>query len=113
METPVDVVESLYERVEKFGKTSLELAKLKTVHKTTHVLTSLTARLSVILMLVLFTLLINIGIALYLGECLGKSYYGFFIVAGFYFIAAVIFHFFMRKWIKKPLSDLFISQLLN
>jgi hypothetical protein len=73
----------------------------------------LVPRLSVIIMISLFALVLNIGIALLLGELLGKSYYGFFIVAGFYLVAGIILHFFLHKWIKKPISDLIIKQALQ
>jgi len=69
--------------------------------------------LSVIVIFSLFTLVFNIGIALYLGELLGKMYYGFFIVAAFYLIGGIVFHLFMHKWIKKPLSELINKQALK
>jgi len=67
----------------------------------------------VVVVATLFVLVFNIGIALWLGELLGKSYYGFFIVAAFYLIAAIVLHFFLLRWIKKPMSDLIISQALQ
>ncbi len=113
METPVSLLETLFEKGEAYGKTSLELAKLKSLETTTHVVTSLVSKMSVILMLLLFGLVFNIGVALMLGEFLGKSYYGFFIVAAFYLVAALVFHFFLLKWIKKPVSELIIIQALQ
>ena len=113
METSVSSVESLYERIEAYGKTSYELTKLKSLETTTIVVTSLVSRLSVILMISLFALVLNIGIALWLGELLGQSYYGFFIVAAFYLLAGIVLHIFLHRWIKKPLSDLIITQALQ
>jgi len=113
METTARIFETLYEKAEAYGKTTYELSKLKVLETTTVVVTSLVSRLSVILMLSMFALVFNIGIALLLGELIGKSYYGFFIVAAFYLIAGIILHFFLHKWIKKPLSDLIISQALQ
>jgi len=103
----------LFEKAETFGKTTYELSKLKALETTTVVASSIVARLSVVLMLSIFTLVFNIGVALYLGDLLGKSYYGFFIVAAFYLIAGIVLHFFLHKWIKKPLADLIISQALQ
>jgi phosphoglycerol transferase MdoB-like AlkP superfamily enzyme len=113
METPGNLVESLYKRVEVYGKTTYELSKLKFLETTINVVNALVPRLSVIIMISLFALVLNIGIALLLGELLGKSYYGFFIVAGFYLAAAIVLHFFLHKWIKKPISDLIIKQALQ
>lgn len=113
METPTTLIEELYERGEAYSKTTFELAKFKALESTTVVVTALIWRLSVIVMLALFALVLNIGIALWLGELLGKSYYGFFIVAGFYLLAGIVFHFFLLSWIKKPVSDLIITQALQ
>lgn len=113
METPVNSIELLYERVEAYVKTTFELSKLKLLASTTEIAASLLARLGVLVMISLFLLVLNIGIALFLGELLGKSYYGFFIVAAFYLVAGIVFHFFLQKWIKKPLSELIINQALK
>ena len=113
METPSNLIEQLYERSEAYAKTSIELAKLKALETTTRVVTTMIWRLSVIIMMSLCVLVLNIGIALWLGELLGKSYYGFFIVAAFYLVAGLILHFFLHHWIKKPVSDLIITQALQ
>ena len=113
MEIPSNLIESLFERAEEFGKTTYELSKLKTLRTTTAVVTALISRLSVIMMISMFILILNIGIALFLGEILGKTYWGFFIVAGFYLLAGIVFHLFMENWIKKPLFDLIIKKALQ
>lgn len=107
------LIESLYERVEVYAKTTYELSKLKLLKTTIVVVPSLVSRLVVILMITLFTLVFNIGIAFYLGELLGKVYYGFFIVAAFYLVAGIVLHFFLHHWIKKPISNLIIKQALQ
>ena len=113
METPATSIESLFERIEAYSKTTYELSKLKLLETTINIVNLLVPRLSVIIMISLFALVLNIGIALLLGELLGKSYYGFFIVAGFYLAAGFLLHFFLHKWIKKPISDLIIKQALQ
>jgi hypothetical protein len=113
MESPTDNIESLFQRLETFAITIFELSKLKLLHTTTIIVTSLIVRIGVIIMISLFALVLNIGIALYLGELLGKDYFGFFIVAVFYLIASLILHFFLHKWIKKPISNLIIKQVLQ
>ena len=113
METPANFIEELFERAEVFGKTTYVLSKFKTLKTTTSVVTALISRLSVIMMISMFILILNIGIALFLGEILGKTYWGFFIVAGLYLLAAIVFHLFMSNWIKKPLFDLIIKKALQ
>lgn len=113
METPASEIESLVEQAEALAQTSYELAKLRSLQTTTEVSSSLIARLSVMLMVSLTVLLLSISTALLLGDLLGKSYYGFFIVSGFYLIASIVLHFFLRKWIKNPVADAIISQALH
>lgn len=113
METGESLIESLFEKAEAYAKTTYDLSKLKVLETTTQVAATLVSRLSVIIMFSLFTIVLSIGIALLLGESLGKIYYGFFIVAAFYLVAGIVFHFFLRKWIKRPLSELIIKQSLQ
>jgi hypothetical protein len=115
METtsPTLQIESLYEKSEQYAKTAIQLTKLKTLETTTVVVSSMVSRLSVIVVFALFTLVLNIGIALLLGDVLGKVYYGFFIVAAFYLLFGIVLHFFLQKWIQKPLSDFIIKEILQ
>ena len=113
METPVSSMEVLFERVEAYSKTTYELSKLKLLESTTIFVSALIPRLAVIIMISLFSFILTIGVALWLGELLGKFYYGFFIVAGAYLIAGIIMHFFLHSWINKPVSNLIIKQALQ
>ncbi len=110
---PSSQIEQLVERIEAYGRTTYELSKLKVLETTIHVATSFLSRLSVIVMISFFILILNIGVALWLGERLGKLYYGFFIVAGFYLFAGIVLNMFLHKWIKKPISSFFIKQALQ
>lgn len=113
MEYQENLIESLIEKGEQYGKTTLELIKLKTVDKSADVASTLLSWLIVIVFTVLFFLILNIGIALWIGELLGKSYYGFFIVAGFYALLALIFGIFREQFIKKPVNNSIVSQVLK
>ncbi|MBK6947997.1 MAG: hypothetical protein IPH16_08025 [Haliscomenobacter sp.] len=112
METPANLIESLWEQIENFGKTSYELSKLKILESSILIVSSLVTKVSVILVASMAVLVFNIGIAFFLGDLLGKIYYGFFIVAAFYFFVAVILHFALYKWLKRPVSNLIINQVL-
>ena len=74
-EEEINEFETLYAKVETFGTTSYELAKLKSLEATTIVATSLISVLSVTVMVVLFTIVFNVGVALWLGDLLGKRSY--------------------------------------
>ena len=106
-------IESLIEKGEQYGKTTLELLKLKTLDKSADVASNMVSWLIVIIFAVLFFLILNIGVALWLGELLGKSYYGFFVVSGFYALMALIFGVFRKKLIKEPVNNSIIEQVLE
>lgn len=112
-ENPSESLITLFEKVEDFGKTTYELSKLKSLETTTVVVTTLIEKMSVVLMLGVFVMILNIGIALVIGEALGKLYYGFFIVSGFYLLVAIVLHFCIHRWIKRPVSELIIGQALR
>jgi hypothetical protein len=111
MEDKAPPFETLIERAENFGKTSIKLFKLKAIDKTSEVVSGLASWLVVVILISMFFMILNIGIALWIGEMLGKSWYGFFILAGFYALLAVIIHIFSNRWIRKPVRNSIISQL--
>jgi hypothetical protein len=113
METAPNDIESLLTEAGNFIETRTELLKLKTVDKTADVVSSLVARLVVLMILGIFFMILNIGIALLVGEWLGKNYYGFFVVAGFYGIAGLICNTNKNTWIKKPLGNAIIQKILR
>lgn len=103
----------LFEKIEAYGKTTYELSKLRLLNATTNVVTSLITSLIVFVVAFLFVVLLSIAAALFLGELLGKLYYGFIIVAAFYFVVGIISHFFLYKLIKKPIGNSIIKQALK
>jgi fatty acid desaturase len=113
MENNVNQIESLLERAVDYGKTSYELLKLKTLDKTSDVASSMIPNIIVFFVFVTFLLFLNLGLAFWLGEILGKLYYGFFIIAAFYFIIGIVLHFFMHKWIKKNVGNYIVKRMLK
>jgi len=113
METHVDLRDAIFEGVETYTKTTFELFKLKAVETGIRMATSLVSSMTVLAVIGLFVLILNIGIAFALGELLGKVYYGFFIVAAFYLVLGIVFHYFLRKWLQRPVSKLIIVYVLQ
>lgn len=113
MEDQTGTIESLLERAAEYGKTSFELAKLKALDKTSDVVSTIASHYIVIIFISSFMLFINLGLAFWLGEILGKIYYGFFIIAAFYCIGGILVHFFLHQWFKRLFGDFFIKQVLK
>ena len=113
MEDKATLIESLVERATEYGKTSYELVKLRALDKTSDVVSSAVPHSIVVVVLVSFMLFLNLGVAFWLGEVLEKLYIGFFVVAAFYAIVAIVLHFFMHQWLKKIVGNYFIKQALK
>ncbi len=103
-------ITKLFEKVEDFSKTTIELYKLKAIDHTAEVVSSFSVRLAIFMVVALFTLFMCIGFAWWIGELLGKIYYGFFIMGGFYLLIAVLLYAFRHQWIKYPVGNYIITQ---
>lgn len=113
MEDSAKLIEPLFEKAVDYGKTSYELIKLKTIDKTSEVVSAVIPLLFVIIFIALFLLFISLGLAFLLGDLLGKTWYGFFIVGAFYLFSALIIHFWLNNWLKKILTDYIIKLALK
>jgi hypothetical protein len=113
MEENTKLLESLLEKASEYGKTSLELVKLKSIDKATDVVSTIVPHSVVFVLAASFMLFLNLGLALWLGDILGKMFYGFFVVAAFYILTGLIIHFFMHNWIKKLVGNYFIKHVLK
>ena len=108
--TPVEV---LLDRGQSYLKTSVQLFKFKTTDKVAEVLSNLTSGLIILILITLLFVNLNIGIALLIGDLLGKIWLGFLILSGFYGLAGILIYIFRNSWIKKPVSNSVIKLLLK
>lgn len=106
-------IELLVESVEKYGKTGLELYRLKAIDKSAEILSSLTSKVILVIYFTLVFIVLNTGIALWIGDLMGKSYLGFFAISAFYFITGIAIYFFRNRWIKTPIRNSFVINALN
>lgn len=112
MEPKDSIIHPLLESIENYGKTSLELVKLKVVNKTSETASSIGSRILLFISIVFFTLMVSIAAAFWLGELLGKTYYGFFILGAFYAVISIIIYMLHPK-IKLKINDSIINNVLN
>jgi hypothetical protein len=113
MDENFKAIESLLEKAADYGKTGLELARLRSAGKITDVVSTVIPHAMVLMLLVSTLLFLNLGLAFWLGTILGKTFYGLLIVAGFNAFCAFILHFFMHKWFKKIFGNYFVKILLK
>ena len=113
MENPKTSLEVLLERIEAYAKTSLRLFRYKATDKVAELVSDMASGLTMMVILVLTFVNLNIGIALFLGDLLGKMYLGFLAVSGFYACFGILVYIFRTAWIKKPINNLVINNLLK
>ena len=113
MEDKTTPVEVLLGRVQAYIKTSIQLFKLKATEKLAEMLSNMASGFAILIFLTLFLINLNIGIALLLGDLLGKVWLGFVIVSALYACVGFIVYLFRDKWIKRPVNNSIIAQLLN
>lgn len=103
----------LLRAIEDYSETTVILCRLTAIDKAADVLSSLLVRLVLGGVIVLLILVLNTGISLWIGEQLGKDYYGFFVTAGFYAFLGVLLYIFKYQWIKRPVSNIIITKMLK
>jgi len=106
-------IATLLERAEDYSNSTIELFKLNAIDKSADVVSSLVSRLAIFITVALSLLIVSIGFALWVGKLLGDSFYGFFVIGGFYAILAILLHIFRHAWIKYPVSNSIIKQMLK
>jgi len=113
MEDNTRIIDELLEKAAEYGKAEIKLVKLKALDKASDIVSASVPRIIVMASAAIFMLFLNLGAAFWLGELLGNLFLGFFAVAAFYGIIALIIHLFMHKWIKKQVGDSIIKRVLK
>ena len=106
-------IDELLSDANDFLETKAQLWKLKATESLADVSGELASGLGMIGIIAFVVMLFSVGIALLIGDLLGKSFYGFFIVGGAYFIFGLICYICRNRWLKEPFSSLLIKKILK
>jgi len=96
-----------------FIETRTTLWKYKAIESLADVSGELVSGLGMIVMISFVVIVFSIGFALLIGDWLGKSYWGFFIIGGLYTIFALILYIGRGRWLKDPFSNMLIRKILK
>jgi hypothetical protein len=96
-----------------FIETKATLWKLKTIESLADVSGELVSGLAMIMLVSFVLILVSIGVALWIGYLVGRSYLGFFIVGGFYALVALVVFARRRQMLKDPFSNMLIRKILK
>lgn len=113
MEEQKNDIDLLLSDTGDFLETKFTLWKLKTVDTLIESVSTLASGAGVICIAGLCVLIVSIGLALLIGDWLGKNFYGFFVVGGLYGLICILFYVFRNRWMKEPLSNILIKKILK
>ncbi len=108
-----ELIEDLFEKAEEYVQTNIQLAKLKATDKGAEIVSSLVSKMAIVVLVFFFILMLNIGIAFWISDAIGKTHYGFLVVGGFYALISLILYIFRDHIIKAPISNSIIEQVLK
>ncbi len=106
-------IDGLFEKTSDYLENRVELLKLQAVDSSSELVSSISSKLILGVIMIFFIVLLNVGLSIWIGDALGKLYYGFFIMAGFYLVVGLIFYAFRDKWLKEPISNFIVRHLLK
>jgi len=111
-QSTVSLIESLFGQSKEYIDTRLELYKLKLIDKSSSIASSVVAGIALFVVFFIFFIVLNIGIALLIGDLIGRSYWGFLILAAFYGIVGFVLLSKRNKIFKTPIAKMIISKFL-
>ena len=110
MNTTEKTIETLFNKVEVYSKTSVELLKLNAIDKTAELVSILLTQMILFFVGMVFIFFSSIGVAFWLDVYFNSTAISFSIVAGFYLAVTLVF-FAARNAIKVATYKLISSNL--
>ncbi len=106
-------IEDLFADSKEYLETKIELAKLQAVEKSSDIAGSAVVGLLLLLFFTMVFLFGSVALAFYLSEKTGQYSTGFLTVAGIYLLIGIIVYIARESWIKRPVSNMIIHQMLK
>ncbi len=106
------LIESLIGQTKEYVENRIELLKLKAVDKTANVFSAVVSGVILFMVFFIFFVVLNIGLALLIGDLVGKSYLGFLLLALLYAIIGLVVFFGRNTWMKSMFTSIIIKKVL-
>jgi hypothetical protein len=106
-------VKTLLRHGEEYIETNVELTRLKAIHSATDTASYVVSMLVIIMSVMLFVFMLFIGFSFLIGHALGRTEFGFFIMAGVIGLFCIFLYAFKDKIIKNRVCDLLVKKILN
>lgn len=102
----------LLHKVEQYGLANIELFKLKAIKIISDLMSDILTSFAIIFLCIFCIFFLNVALALWIGEIMGKNYLGFLIVAGIYGLTIILISSTL-PFFRKNVKNNFISYLTN
>jgi membrane-bound ClpP family serine protease len=113
MEPKPNGVEDLFQKFKDYVEVRLELFKLKSINKAAGFMSASITIFALIIIFSAVLLCFTIGAALFIGELLGKLYFGFFVIGGIYLLIGLLIYKMRDKLIKTKVTNNLIKELID
>jgi uncharacterized membrane protein YqjE len=104
-------VERLLSNVEEYAETRYDLALLNAQEKAGNVISSMASGMLLTVFSLFVLLFVSIGGAWALGEYFHSPSIGFFSIAGFYLLVAILVYVNREKWIRLPIMNALLRKI--
>ena len=108
----ISLIENLYSQSKEYVQNRFDLYKLKAVDKTASVASGIALGIALFIVGFIFFVVLNIGIALLIGDLVGKAWLGFLIWAAVYAIVGFVLFSARDKIFKSPITGLIFRKFL-
>jgi ABC-type multidrug transport system fused ATPase/permease subunit len=113
MENKLTSIEELFNKFKDYADTRLDLFKLKAINKVSGIASTIVTMVIIFIIFLIVIICISVGAALLLGQLLGASSYGFFIIAVIYLIIGLVLYSRRGNLMKAPISNKLIKEMLD
>jgi len=105
--------ESVLSKVKEYLQVRFDLIRLEVVDSTSQLLSILITFLFLVVVVSFFLFFISYATANYISTAVGIRYVGYFVVAGVYFVIAIVFLLIQNKAIRTPIMNRLIKMILK
>lgn len=109
----MEKLHELSEHLKQYINNRIAALKLQFADKTSSALASLITFLCIAAVTALSILLLSIGIAIVINSALDNPYAGYFMMALFYLVLAIVLKLFSQKLIRIPILNRLLHQLFD
>ncbi|MCW3072508.1 MAG: hypothetical protein JWO44_2398 [Bacteroidetes bacterium] len=104
-------LEKMFTDIKDYAETRLDIVVLNTQDKATNVISSMASAVILGTLGLFILLFLSVGAAWSLGEYLHSPSIGFFSIAGFYLLVALVLFLNRDKWIKMPIINAILKKI--